>query len=66
MKKYIISTSFNKANQDAWWLSCEASSVMEVVETQMIEGYEVYYNYLHDEAIVKYDEGEVCFIFRID
>ena len=64
MKKYIVSTSFNKGNQDAWWLSCEADDVLEVVNSQMIEGYEIYLNRLHDEVIVKYPE-KTYFIFRI-
>ena len=66
MNEYIISTSFNKSNQDAWWLSCKAYTVSEVIDSQMIEGYELYVNYAYDEAIVKYPENIVYFIFRIN
>jgi hypothetical protein len=65
MNKYIISTSFDKSNQDAWWLACEGYTVSEIIDSEMIEGYELYVNYAYDEAIVKYPE-KTYFIFRID
>lgn len=65
MNTYVVSTSFNMDNKEAWVLSGKADSAEEFVKNEMIEGYDMHITAM-DIAFIKYHTGESYMIFCID
>lgn len=66
MNEYVISTSFDMTNKEAWIMSGKAESAEDFVRNELIEGYEMFVSPATDIAFVKYYTGESYMIFCID
>ena len=66
MNEYVISTSFDMTNKEAWVMSGKAESVEDFARNELIEGYEMFVSPATDIAFVKYYTGESYMIFCID
>ena len=66
MNEYVISTSFDMTNKEAWVMSGKAESAEDFARNELIEGYEMFVSPATDIAFVKYHTGESYMIFCID
>lgn len=66
MNEYVISTSFDMTNKEAWIMSGKAESAEDFARNELIEGYEMFVSPATDIAFVKYHTGESYMIFCID
>ena len=66
MNEYVISTSFDMTNKEAWIMSGKAKSAEDFARNELIEGYEMFVSPATDIAFVKYYTGESYMIFCID
>ena len=66
MNEYVISTSFDMTNKEAWVISGKAESAEDFARNELIEGYEMFVSPATDIAFVKYYTGESYMIFCID
>ena len=66
MNEYVISTSFDMLNKEAWIMSGKAESAEEFARNEMIDGYEMFVSPATDVCFVKYPTGESYMIFCID
>lgn len=66
MNEYVISTSFDMTNKEAWIISGKAESAEDFARNELIEGYEMFVSPATDIAFVKYYTGESYMIFCID
>ena len=66
MNEYVISTSFDMTNKEAWVMSGKAESAEDFARNELIEGYEMFVSPATDIAFVKYYTGESYMIFCID
>lgn len=66
MNEYVISTSFDMTNKEAWIMSGKAESAEDFARNELIEGYEMFVSPATDIAFVKYYTGESYMIFCID
>ena len=66
MNEYVISTSFDMTNKEAWIMSGKAESAEDFAKNELIEGYEMFVSPATDIAFVKYYTGESYMIFCID
>ena len=66
MNEYVISTSFDMTNKEAWLMSGKAESAEDFARNELLEGYEMFVSPATDIAFVKYYTGESYMIFCID
>lgn len=66
MNEYVISTSFDMTNKEAWLMSGKAESAEDFARNELVEGYEMFVSPATDIAFVKYYTGESYMIFCID
>ena len=66
MNEYVISTSFDMTNKEAWVMSGKAESAEDFARNELIEGYEMFVSPATDIAFVKYYTGESYMVFCID
>lgn len=66
MNEYVISTSFDMTNKEAWIMSGKAESAEDFARNELVEGYEMFVSPATDIAFVKYYTGESYMIFCID
>lgn len=66
MNEYVISTSFDMTNKEAWLMSGKAESAEDFARNELVEGYEMFVSPATDIAFVKYHTGESYMIFCID
>lgn len=66
MNEYVISTSFDMTNKEAWVMSGKAESAEDFARNELVEGYEMFVSPATDIAFVKYYTGESYMIFCID
>jgi len=66
MNEYVISTSFDMTNKEAWIMSGKAESAEDFARNELLEGYEMFVSPATDVAFVKYHTGESYMIFCID
>lgn len=66
MNEYVISTSFDMTNKEAWIMSGKAESAEDFARNELVEGYEMFVSPATDIVFVKYPTGESYMIFCID
>ena len=66
MNEYVISTSFDMTNKEAWIMSGKAESAEDFARNELVEGYEMFVSPSTDIVFVKYYTGESYMIFCID
>ena len=66
MNEYVISTSFDMTNKEAWIMSGKAESAEDFARNELIEGYEMFVSPATYIAFVKYYTRESYMIFCID